>query len=53
MEELAQSIADRPELAGANDGAPKYRSIPLTLQQTVAVRLEGLGPARRAAQAAA
>ena len=53
MEELAQSIADRPELAGANDGAPKYRPIPLTLQQTVAVRLEGLGPARRAAQAAA
>lgn len=53
LEELAQSIADRPQLVGGDVAGVGFRPVPLTLQQTIAVRLEALGPARRAAQAAA
>ena len=56
MEELAQSIAEVPTADCVDPQAGTLHSarpVPLTLQQTIAMRLEGLGSARRTAQAAA
>ncbi|MCA9631114.1 MAG: AAA family ATPase, partial [Myxococcales bacterium] len=56
MEELAQSIAELPAAVPADppvERLHRVRPVPLTLQQTIAMRLERLGAARRTAQAAA